>query len=94
MIYRAALTYPVIAEIFRQTSAQFPGRTLTAQNELLTRYPGDVAGKTGYTDLARKTYVGAAQRGNHRLIVVQMYGTGDLYGQATQLFDWGFSQYT
>lgn len=94
VIYRAALTYPVIAEIFRQTSAQFPGRTLTAQNELLTRYPGDFAGKTGYTDLARKTYVGAAQRGNHRLIVVQMYGTGDLYGQATQLFDWGFSQYT
>ncbi|ART71059.1 D-alanyl-D-alanine carboxypeptidase [Mycobacterium dioxanotrophicus] len=93
VIYRAALTYPLIAQIFRQTTAQFPGRTLTSQNELLTRYPGDLAGKTGYTDLARKTYVGAAQRGSHRLIVVQMYGTGDLYGQATQLLDWGFSQY-
>lgn len=94
VIYRAALTYPVIAEIFRQTSAQFPGKTLTSQNELLTGYPGDFAGKTGYTDRARKTYVGAAQRGNHRLVVVQMYGTGDLYPQARQLFDWGFSQYT
>lgn len=92
VIMRAALKYPLIAHIMRQTSAEFPGRTLTNQNELLTRYPGDLAGKTGYTNLARKTYLGAAQRGNRRLVVVQMYGTGDLYGQAIKLFDWGFNQ--
>ncbi|MCH9668277.1 MAG: serine hydrolase [Actinomycetia bacterium] len=92
VIMRAALQYPLIAHIMRQPSAEFPGRTLTNQNELLTRYPGDLAGKTGYTNLARKTYLGAAQRGNRRLVVVQMYGTGDLYGQAIKLFDWGFSQ--
>ncbi|MBU8829506.1 D-alanyl-D-alanine carboxypeptidase [Mycolicibacterium goodii] len=92
VIFRAALTYPVIAQIMRQTTAQFPGKTLTNQNELLTRYPGDIGGKTGYTNLARKTYVGAAQRGDRRLVVVQMYGTGDLYGQAIRLFDYGFSQ--
>lgn len=91
VILRAALRYPLIAQIMRQPSAQFPGKTLTNQNELLQRYPGDIAGKTGYTDLARKTYVGAAQRGNRRLVVVQMYGTGDLYGQAIELFDYGFS---
>lgn len=91
VILRAALKYPLIAQIMGQPSAQFPGKTLTNQNELLQRYPGDIAGKTGYTDLARKTYVGAAQRGNRRLIVVQMYGTGDLYGQAIDLFDYGFS---
>ncbi|WP_029111336.1 D-alanyl-D-alanine carboxypeptidase [Mycobacterium sp. URHD0025] len=91
VILRAALRYPLIAQIMRQPSTQFPGKTLTNQNELLQRYPGDIAGKTGYTDLARKTYVGAAQRGNRRLVVVQMYGTGDLYGQAIELFDYGFS---
>ncbi len=91
VILRAALRYPLIAQIMRQPTAQFPGKTLTNQNELLQRYPGDIAGKTGYTDLARKTYVGAAQRGNRRLVVVQMYGTGDLYGQAIELFDYGFS---
>lgn len=91
VILRAALKYPLIAQIMGQPSAQFPGKTLTNQNELLQRYPGDIAGKTGYTDLARKTYVGAAQRGNRRLIVVQMYGTGDLYGQAIDLLDYGFS---
>lgn len=92
VIMRAALKYPLIAQIMRQPSAQFPGKTITNQNELLARYPGDLAGKTGYTNLARKTYVGAAQRGNRRLIVVQMYGTGDLYGQAISLLDWGFAQ--
>ncbi|HYO03907.1 MAG TPA: serine hydrolase [Mycobacterium sp.] len=92
VIFRAALANPLIAYILRQPSAQFPGKTLTAQNELLSRYPGDLGGKTGFTNLARKTYVGAAQRGNRRLVVVQMYGTGDLYDQAIGLFDWGFNQ--
>jgi serine-type D-Ala-D-Ala carboxypeptidase (penicillin-binding protein 5/6) len=92
VILRAALGYPLIAQIMRSPTAPFPGKTLTNQNELLARYPGDLAGKTGYTDLARKTYVGAAERNGRRLVVAQMYGTGDLYGQAIPLFDWGFGQ--
>ncbi|MHA3022633.1 D-alanyl-D-alanine carboxypeptidase family protein [Mycobacterium sp. BMJ-28] len=92
VIFRAALGYPLIAQIMRQPSADFPGRTLTNQNELLRRYPGDLGGKTGYTNLAQHTYVGAAQRGDRRLVVVQMYGNGDLYGQAVSLLDWGFSR--
>lgn len=92
VIMRAALKYPLIAQIMRSPSAPFPGKRLHNQNELLSRYPGDLAGKTGFTNLARKTYVGAAQRGNRRLVVVQMYGTGDLYGQAIRLLDYGFSQ--
>ncbi|MDZ4266888.1 MAG: serine hydrolase [Mycobacterium sp.] len=92
VIMRAALRYPLIAHIMRSPSAQFPGKTIHNQNELLTRYPGDLGGKTGFTNLARKTYVGAAQRGNRRLVVVQMYGSGDLYGQAIRLLDWGFAQ--
>lgn len=97
LIYRQALKYPLIAQIFASPSASFPGkdgnpRTLAAQNELLTRYPGDFAGKTGYTDLARNTLVTAAQRNGRRLLVVLLYGTGELYGQATRLFDWGFGQ--
>ncbi|OBA89294.1 D-alanyl-D-alanine carboxypeptidase [Mycobacteriaceae bacterium 1482268.1] len=92
VIYRAALTYPLIAAIFQERSAQFPGKTITAQNELLSRYPGTIAGKTGFTNLAHHTFAAAAQRGNRRLIVVEMHGDGDLYGQAIGLFDWGFAQ--
>jgi D-alanyl-D-alanine carboxypeptidase (penicillin-binding protein 5/6) len=91
VMFRAALKYPLIAQILQTRSAAFPGKTLTAQNELLERYPGDLGGKTGFTNLARKTYVGAAQRNGRRLVVVEMYGSGDLYGQAIGLFDWGFA---
>ncbi|MGE2835654.1 D-alanyl-D-alanine carboxypeptidase family protein [Mycobacterium sp. SMC-4] len=92
VIMRAALQYPLIAHIMRSPSAQFPGKTIHNQNQLLTRYPGSLGGKTGFTNLARKTYVGAAQRGNRRLAVVQMYGSGDLYDHAIRLLDWGFAQ--
>jgi D-alanyl-D-alanine carboxypeptidase (penicillin-binding protein 5/6) len=96
IIFRAALSYPLLAQIMRSPSAQFPSRdgykTIHNQNELLERYPGALGGKTGFTNLAGKTYVGAAQRGDRRLVVVQMKGSGDLYGQAMALLDWGFAQ--
>jgi D-alanyl-D-alanine carboxypeptidase (penicillin-binding protein 5/6) len=96
LIYRAALQYPVFAAIVQQRSSLFPTddgpKTIVNQNKLLERYPGTLVGKTGYTDLARETFVSAAQRNGRRLIVTQMYGDGDLYAQATTLFDWGFSQ--
>lgn len=96
VIYRAALRYPVFAAIVRQPSSLFPTdngpKTIVNQNELLKRYPGTLVGKTGYTNLARKTYVGAAERNGRRLVVAQLYGSGDLYGQAIKLLDWGFSQ--
>ncbi|MGB3484390.1 MAG: serine hydrolase [Mycobacterium sp.] len=96
VMMRAALSYPLIAQIMRSPSAQFPSRdgykTLHNQNQLLERYPGTLGGKTGFTNIAGKTFVGAAQRGDRRLVVVQMKGSGDLYNQAMGLLDWGFSQ--
>ena len=97
VIYRAALRYPTFAVIVRQPSSLFPTddgpHEIVNQNELLKRYPGTLVGKTGFTNLARHTFVGAAQRNGHSLVVVQMYGSGDMYGQAIGLLDWGFSQY-
>lgn len=98
-IFRSAMNYPVFAQIVAQPSAVFPTkngeRVLVNQNEMLTRYPGMLGGKTGYTDIARKTYVGAAQRGDRRLVVVLMHGLvregGPTYwDQAGTLLDWGF----
>jgi D-alanyl-D-alanine carboxypeptidase (penicillin-binding protein 5/6) len=97
IIYRAALHYPAFAAIVRQTSSLFPTddgpKQITNQNQLLKRYPGTLVGKTGFTNLAQQTFVGAAQRNGHSLVVVQMFGDGDMYGQAIGLLDWGFSQY-
>ncbi|BBY66069.1 hypothetical protein MHEL_43120 [Mycolicibacterium helvum] len=98
VIYREALRYPLFAQIVHQPSAQFPGRSgfkeIKNQDRLLRSYPGFIGGKSGYTDLAQETYVGMAQRNGRRLIVVQMYGSDDLWGQAAQLLDWGFSHYS
>lgn len=101
MIFRAALANPVFAEITAEPSAMFPGdngdQPIINKNELLQRYPGTIGGKTGFTNAARKTFVGAAARGNRRLVIAMMYGLvqegGPTYwDQAASLFDWGFAQ--
>jgi serine-type D-Ala-D-Ala carboxypeptidase (penicillin-binding protein 5/6) len=103
VIFRAAMANPVFAQITAEPSAVFPGspgsggdHSIANQNELLRRYPGAIGGKTGFTDAARKTFVGAATRDGRRLVVAMMYGLvhegGPTYwDQAGSLFDWGFA---
>jgi serine-type D-Ala-D-Ala carboxypeptidase (penicillin-binding protein 5/6) len=102
-IFRAAMANPVFAQITAEPSALFPGDSndggetlITNHDELLQRYPGTIGGKTGFTDAARKTFVGAAARGGRRLVVAMMYGLihegGPTYwDQAGNLLDWGFA---
>lgn len=100
VIFRAAMANPVFAQITAEPSAMFPGehgdQPIQNQDELLHRYPGAIGGKTGFTDAARKTFVGAAARGGRRLVIAMMYGLvkagGPTYwDQAASLFDWGFA---
>jgi D-alanyl-D-alanine carboxypeptidase (penicillin-binding protein 5/6) len=70
------------------------GFQIQNENKLLTNYPGALGGKTGFTDEARHTYVGAAQRGGRRLVVTLMGAEivpGRTWLQATTLLDWGFA---
>jgi D-alanyl-D-alanine carboxypeptidase (penicillin-binding protein 5/6) len=101
VIFRAAMANPVFAQITAQPAAMFPTdsgeRLLVNQDELLVRYPGTIGGKTGFTDAARKTFVGAAERNGRRLVIAMMYGLvregGPTYwDQAATLLDWGFAQ--
>ena len=101
-IFRAAMANPVFAPITAQPTAMFPTDTgdkpLINQDELLVRYPGAIGGKTGYTNAARKTFVGAAERNGRRLVIAMMYGLvhegGPTYwDQAAMLLDWGFAQH-
>lgn len=101
VIFRAALANPVFAQITTMPSTVFPtatgDRVLVNQDELLHRYPGAIGGKTGFTDIARKTFVGAAQRDGRRLVIAMMHGLvkegGPTYwDQAAALLDWGFGQ--
>jgi serine-type D-Ala-D-Ala carboxypeptidase (penicillin-binding protein 5/6) len=100
VIFRAAMANPVFAQITSEPSALFPvdagNPQIVNQDELLQRYPGAIGGKTGFTNAARKTFVGAAARGGRRLVIAMMYGLvapgGPTYwDQAASLFDWGFA---
>ena len=102
VIFRAALANPVFAQITAAPTAVFPSdtgqRVLVNQDELLVRYPGAIGGKTGFTNAARKTFVGAAERDGRRLVIAMMYGLvregGPTYwDQAATLLDWGFAQH-
>ncbi|HEV7931910.1 MAG TPA: D-alanyl-D-alanine carboxypeptidase [Actinomadura sp.] len=55
-----------------------------------SRYPGMIGGKNGYTNAAQQTFVGAARRNGHTIIVALMHSPV-LWAYATELLDWGFS---
>jgi D-alanyl-D-alanine carboxypeptidase (penicillin-binding protein 5/6) len=70
------------------------GYQIQNQNDLLAFYPGALGGKTGYTDLARHSFVGAAERDGRRLVVTLLGAEQrpvPTWQQAAALLDWGFS---
>ncbi|WP_240032976.1 D-alanyl-D-alanine carboxypeptidase family protein [Micromonospora globbae] len=71
-----------------------PAFEITHDTTLLGAYPGTLGGKTGFTDLARQTYVGVAEREGRRLAVTLLGAEtaplGSL-GEATALLNWGFA---
>lgn len=71
-----------------------PAFQITNDNQLLGRIPGMLGGKTGFTQLARQTYVGAVERQGRRLVVTLLGAEteplGSL-GEAIALLDWGFA---
>ncbi|WP_328825225.1 D-alanyl-D-alanine carboxypeptidase family protein [Tomitella gaofuii] len=70
-----------------------PGFAIANDNPLLSQYPGALGGKTGYTDDAGQTFIGAAERDGRRLVVTLLDGTrtpSDPWQQAAALLDYGF----
>lgn len=71
-----------------------PAFKIVNDNTLLDSVPGMLGGKTGFTKLARQTYVGVVERDGRRLAVTLLGAEtaprGSL-GEATALLDWGFA---
>jgi D-alanyl-D-alanine carboxypeptidase (penicillin-binding protein 5/6) len=101
LIFRALLANPATAAVLATPTAQMPpvegrspGYQIQSQNPLLSTYPGDLGGKTGFTDAARHTFVTAAERDGRRLVVSLMDTENTplrFPEQAVRLLDWGFS---
>ncbi|MFC9327114.1 D-alanyl-D-alanine carboxypeptidase family protein [Kitasatospora sp. NPDC057015] len=68
---------------------------MLAGTEGVARYPGLVAGKSGYTAQAGNTLVTAAARDGHTLVATilnpQSGKSNAVYNEARQLLDWGFA---
>ncbi|MEH0830388.1 D-alanyl-D-alanine carboxypeptidase family protein [Micromonospora sp. CPCC 205714] len=82
------------ARIPAQPALRKPGFQIQNENPLIYEYPGALGGKTGFTDLARHTYVGAAERNGRRLVVTLLNAERRpvrAWEQGARLLDWGFS---
>lgn len=99
LFYRYAWQNPIFADIVSTRTFDFPGRgdagyPIENDNKLLLNYPGALGGKTGYTDDAGQTFVGAAERDGRRLVAVLLHGTRQPiapWEQAAHLLDYGFA---
>ena len=100
LFYRYAWQNTTFADIVATRTFDFPGHgdhpgyQLENDNQLLYKYPGALGGKTGYTDDAGQTFVGAANRNGRRLVAVLLHGTRQPiapWEQAAHLLDYGFS---
>ncbi|PRI16076.1 D-alanyl-D-alanine carboxypeptidase family protein [Mycobacterium shigaense] len=100
LFYRYAWQNPTFAGIVATKTFDFPGHgdhpgyELENDNQLLYKYPGAMGGKTGYTDDAGQTFVGAANHDGRRLVAVLLHGTRQPiapWEQAAHLLDYGFS---
>jgi serine-type D-Ala-D-Ala carboxypeptidase (penicillin-binding protein 5/6) len=102
LFYRYAWQNPTFADIVATRTFDFPGRgdvgyPVENDNKLLYNYPGALGGKTGYTDDAGQTFVGAANRDGRRLVAVLLRGTRQPiapWAQAAHLLDYGFATAT
>ena len=102
-IFRAGLEIPLFRQLVGTKTAHFPGempepgkkRTaypISNQDRLLQQnYPGIIGGKTGYTTNAGRTFVGAATRNGHTLLIAILRTEQFLDEAGEKLLDWGFA---
>jgi D-alanyl-D-alanine carboxypeptidase (penicillin-binding protein 5/6) len=100
LLFRAALAEPLFAQTVATPSVPFPGYdaapgfTLSNSSRFLASYPGALGGKAGFTEAARHTFVGAAERDGRRLAVAVVRGEQapvPMTRQVAALFDLGFA---
>lgn len=92
MIARACLENEIVAEVVGTESISMDGRHFNNKNKLLSTYEGCIGMKTGYTELAGRTLVSAAERDGMTLICVTLDDGNDWVDHGN-LFDYGFSTY-
>ena len=91
-IFRRAMQDQEFANRMRRTKVKTSyGKLLRNHNRALWQVDGALAGKTGYTNLARQTYVGQFQRGDDTIVVAIM-GSETMWTDIKRLVEYGFKK--
>jgi len=97
-IARYALANPRFAEIAATKTRELPGnqrikrRLLVNHNKLLRYFPGAWGGKTGYTTVAGKCFVGSARR-DGRFVIEALMDDPNCWADAEQLLNYGLDDF-
>ncbi|WP_248965478.1 D-alanyl-D-alanine carboxypeptidase family protein [Sphaerisporangium perillae] len=96
LIARAGLANTDFREYVGTKVANFPAPggkhyEMANHNRLLGRYPGMIGVKNGWTTKALGSFVGAAKRDGHTIIVSVMHHEGSFWEEVKELLDWGFA---
>ncbi|MBN6057347.1 D-alanyl-D-alanine carboxypeptidase [Nonomuraea sp. RK-328] len=95
LIARAGLANPEFRRYVSTKVAKFPAPKnyyeISNHNKLLWRYKGMIGVKNGWTSKALGSFVGAATRNGHTVIVAIMRHEGYFWEEVAGLLDWGFA---
>ena len=96
LIARAGLALPDFRDYVGTVRSRVPAPhhkhfQIYTHNRLLTSYKGAIGVKNGYTVAAQATYVGAATRGGHTMIVTLLHAQPYFWNEARALLNWGFA---
>ncbi|MCI5122500.1 MAG: D-alanyl-D-alanine carboxypeptidase, partial [Candidatus Electrothrix sp. AUS4] len=91
-IFRHAMQDRGFANRMKRTKVKTSyGKLLRNHNRALWQVDGALAGKTGYTNMARQTYVGQFQRGDDTIVVAIM-GSETMWTDIKRLVEYGFKK--
>jgi D-alanyl-D-alanine carboxypeptidase (penicillin-binding protein 5/6) len=96
LIGRAGLAMPDFRHYIGIVTSNVPAPhnkhfQIYTHNHLLTTFRGDIGIKNGYTVKAGATYIGAATRGGHTIIITLMHDQPSFWAEARALLTWGFA---
>ena len=96
LIARAGLQMPDFRKYVGTVKSTVPAPhhkhfQIYTHNRLLTSYRGAIGVKNGYTVAAAATYVGAATRHGHTIVVTLLHANPYFWPEARSLLDWGFA---
>ena len=96
LIARQAMALPDFAAYVatRKSSIAAPNNQrieIFSHDRLLLNYPGAIGIKNGYTVAAKASFVGAATRNGHTLVVTLLHAEPTVWHEAGALLDWGFA---